>query len=120
MRSVSCIPEGEYLVTYSDPVLQDDPTTEADESGGRRERGYAHFIIHNVPDRSGILVHRGSKPSHSLGCQLVSGRFVKVDTPTPELDPTDSARKLQWMTENLPKAFRLLIEEKDGKPYFIK
>lgn len=116
-RGISCIPEGEYLVTYSDPVLPDDPNTEEDESGGRHPRPYAHYIIHNVPNRSGILVHRGARPTHSLGCQLVSGRFVKVDTSEPELDPADSGKKLQWLTENLPRQFRLLIEAKSGNPY---
>lgn len=116
-RQISCIPEGEYLVTYSDPVLEDDPTTDADESGGRHARPYAHYIINDVPNRSGILVHRGARPSHSHGCQLVSGRFTKIDTPQPELDPADSGKKLQWLIENLPKAFRLLIEAKSGVPY---
>lgn len=116
-RSISCFPEGEYLVTLSGPVLQDDPNTEVDESGGRHPRPYSHYIVHEVPGRSGILVHRGARPAHSQGCQLVSGRFVKVDTPEPELDPADSANKLKWLTENLPKRFRLLVESKSGNPY---
>src|SRR5690348_9902621 len=70
-RSISCFPEGEYLVTYSEPVLQDDPNTEVDESGGRHPRPYAHYIIHDVPGRSGILVHVGTDIKDSLGCQLV-------------------------------------------------
>ncbi|GHT56491.1 hypothetical protein AGMMS50233_08420 [Endomicrobiia bacterium] len=28
----------------------------------------------NVPDRSGIRVHQGSKPDHSTGCVLVPDR----------------------------------------------
>lgn len=117
-RSVSCIKEGKYLVTFSPPVLQDDPNTEVDESGGRHPRPYDHYIIHNVPGRSGILIHRGMNPSWSQGCILVGGRFENYETAQPTLG--DSANKLKWMTSNLPKKFNLLIESKSGKAYDIK
>ena len=29
-------------------------------------------LIDNVPDREGIRIHQGTKPSHSTGCVLVS------------------------------------------------
>lgn len=118
-RGVSCIKEGKYLVTYSPPVLKDDPNTEEDESGGRRPRNYPHFIVHGVNGRSGILIHRGSNPKHSQGCILVSGRFINVSSDEPLLDPQQSASKLQWMTDQMPKKFYLLIEQKEGKPYFF-
>lgn len=114
-RSISCIPESEYLVTYSEPVLADNPLTEADESGGRHPRPYAHYIIHDVPNRSGILVHAGTDITHSLGCQLTGGRFVDFNTDQPKL--ADSRSKLLWLTTNLPKKFRLLVESKSGRPY---
>lgn len=114
-RSISCIPEDEYLVTYSGPVLQDDPNTEVDESGGRHPRPYAHYIVHAVPNRSGILVHAGTDVNHSLGCQLVGGRFTDYNTEQPKL--ADSRAKLLWLTDNQPRAFRLLIESKSGIPY---
>lgn len=118
-RSVSCIPEGQYLVTLSGPVLQDDPNTEVDESGGRRPRPYSHYIVHGVKDRSGILIHRGDDPTDSLGCLLAGSGFdyrKQPDKPT----LMGSRDKLEYMTEYLPKRWRLLIEEKDGKPYDIK
>lgn len=115
MRSVSCIPEGEYLVTYSDPVLQDDPNTEADESGGRHPRPYAHYIVHNVEGRSGILIHAGTDVNHSQGCQLVGERFVDYNTDQPKL--AESRVTLKAMTETLPRTFRLLIEAKSGTAY---
>ena len=31
-------------------------------------------LIGNVPGRSGIRIHRGTKPEHSKGCVLVSAR----------------------------------------------
>lgn len=116
-RSISCIKEGKYLVTYSPPVLKDDPETPENESQGRIPRNYEHYIVHGTPGRAGILIHRGSKPSHSRGCILVSGRFTKVESNAPELDALDSAKKLQWMIETLPKKFNLLIEQKDGYSY---
>lgn len=114
-RSISCIPEGKYLVTYSPPVLKDDPNTEEDESGGRIPRPYAHYIVHNVKGRSGILIHRGKTPEWSKGCITVGGRFGNFTTDEPTLE--DSAAKLEWMVNNLPRKFWLLIEAKSGYPY---
>lgn len=103
-------------MTYSGPVLADDPATEEDESGGRHTRPYGHYIVHNVPGRSGILIHRGAKPSHSQGCILVAGRLSNITTDTPGLE-IDGGKKLQWMVDNLPKTFNLLIESKSGYAY---
>ena len=37
-------------------------------------------IIHQVPGRTGIRVHRGTKPEHSRGCILVSAKNETVLT----------------------------------------
>lgn len=102
-------------MTYSGPVLADDPATEEDESGGRHTRPYGHYIVHNVPGRSGILIHRGKTPEWSQGCITVGGRFGNFNTAEPTLE--DSRNKLQWMVDNLPKTFNLLIEAKSGYAY---
>ena len=34
-------------------------------------------LIRNVPGRSGIRIHRGTKPEHSKGCILVSAAMEK-------------------------------------------
>lgn len=109
-RSISCIPEGKYLVTKEKPIPADDPNTEVDESGGRHARPYSHFRFHNVKGRSGILIHRGADVNHSQGCILAAGRFANVNSDNPTL--ADSASKLLWMTNNLPEKFWLLIEKK--------
>lgn len=109
-RSISCIPEGRYRVTKEKPIPQDDPNTEADESGGRHPRPYWHFRIHDVPGRSGILIHVGTNPKHSQGCLLVGARFADYNTAFPVLE--DSTKKLKWLTDNLPDEFDLLIEKK--------
>lgn len=115
-RKVSCIKEGIYPVTYSPPVLADDPNTEADESGGRQPRPYAHYIVHRVPGRSGILVHKGYNPSWSQGCILVSSRFANVESDSPTLE-VDGGKKLAWMVETLERSFKLRILSKSGIPY---
>jgi hypothetical protein len=54
-RSISCIPAGTY------------PWQKIRRSSNR---GHAIWI-RDVPNRSEILVHQGSKPHHSKGCVLV-------------------------------------------------
>jgi hypothetical protein len=114
-RSVSCIKEGLYTVIWSPPVLEDDPGTPEDESGGRHPRPYEHYIVLNTPGRSGILIHRGHTPSWSLGCITVGGRFGNFNTSAPTIE--DSAAKLQWMCDNMPKRWKLQILAKSGNPY---
>lgn len=109
-RSVSCIPEGKYKVTKQPPILADDPNTEEDESGGRHPRPYSHFRFTKVKDRSGILIHRGTEVTHSQGCILVGSRFKDYNTDQPSLG--ESGIKLQWMVDNMPDEFELLIEKK--------
>jgi hypothetical protein len=114
-RGLSCIPEGVYSVVWSGPVLKDDPDTEVDESGGRIYRPYEHYILPNVPGRSGILIHAGTDVNHSEGCLLVGSRFVNINSPGPTLG--ESRIKLDWMTDNLPKKWLLKIEAKSGISY---
>ena len=37
-------------------------------------------ILQQVPGRSGIRIHRGTKPEHSLGCILVSAQMEQTLT----------------------------------------
>lgn len=110
-RNISCIPEGRYLVTKEPPIPADDPFTEADESGGRRPRSYWHFRIHNVPGRSGILVHRIAFVKDLLGCQGVGSRFADLNKDG-ILDIEGSRRKLEWLVDYLPDQFYLNIIKK--------
>ena len=36
-------------------------------------------LVQNVPQRSGIRIHRGSKPEHSTGCILVPNRAIEKE-----------------------------------------
>lgn len=53
-KSISCIPEGDYIV--------------------RRDRHgrFKWFSVQDVPNRTFIEFHEGSKPEHSEGCILMS------------------------------------------------
>lgn len=56
-RNKSCIPEGTYTCTYLER-----------SASGKYKKTYH---VQNVPDRMGILVHKGNLVSHTLGCILV-------------------------------------------------
>lgn len=102
-RAVSCTPEGTYRVTKEPPIPMNDPK-------GRKERWYWHFRLHDVPGRSGILIHRGQHPKNSKGCILVGSRFADVNTIAPFVE--GSGVKLQWMVDTLPDEFLLEIRKK--------
>jgi hypothetical protein len=94
-RAISCIPEGLYRVIKQPP---------------KPDRNYPYFRLPEVPNRSGILIHRGIKPDHSKGCILVASRFRNINTSSPELE--ESANKLTWMVTNLPDEWELEIKSK--------
>lgn len=94
-RSISCIPEGTYQVIKQPP---------------KQDRPYPYFRLPNVPGRSGILIHRGTEPAHSKGCILVASRFRNINTSKPTLE--ESGKKLQWLIDNLPDDFDLIIRAK--------
>lgn len=56
-NSVSCIPEGEYQVSYL-----------AKSNSGKYRRVYH---VRDVPDRAGILIHSGNTTRDTKGCILV-------------------------------------------------
>jgi hypothetical protein len=56
-RSISCIPPGEYIVSYLHR-----------SSSGKYRRVYH---VQNVPNRLGILIHQGNVEAHTRGCIIV-------------------------------------------------
>lgn len=94
-RSISCIPEGKYIVRRNPP---------------KPDRPYSYFRFDKVHQRSGILIHRGVKPIHSRGCILVGSRFSNIESNEPILE--SSGVKLQWLVDNLPEDFVLEITKK--------
>jgi len=61
-REISCIPSGEYDVELIHSLRFGDC-----------------FSINDVPDRDGILIHRGNFVSDTRGCILVGMRFVDIN-----------------------------------------
>ncbi len=112
----SCLPEGRYLVTWSAPVLKDDPTTPVDESGGRRPRPYEHFIIHGTAPRQGCLVHRITNVEDLLGCIGVGQQHVNLDKDA-DYEIAGSTAALEHLVRTLPKRFYINITNKYGTPY---
>ena len=103
-RSISAIPEGRYRVTKEGPIPANDPS-------GRKQRDYGHFRLHDVPGRSGILVHKITYVKDLEGCLGVGGRFVDLNKDGVP-DMADSGSKLEYMYQNLPDEFYLNIAEK--------
>lgn len=60
-RNVSCIPEGEY------PLVKI-----------HSERHSDCYLVENVPNRSGILIHMGNGKSDTQGC-ILPGLSVDID-----------------------------------------
>lgn len=92
-RSVSCIPEGIYVVRKNPP---------------KPGREYTYFIFDSVPGRSNILIHRGNEPDDSQGCLLACSRFTNSAHP----EGLESTKKLAWMALNMPDEFELEIIKK--------
>jgi hypothetical protein len=103
-RSVSCIPEGVYEVTKEAPIPANDPK-------GRKERPYWHFRIHNVPGRSGVLIHKITYVSGLKGCIGVGKQHFDVDGDgVPDIIQSSAA--LQELVATLPDKFMMLIKQK--------
>lgn len=95
-RSISCIPEGLYRVIYQPP---------------KPGRAYEYFRLPNVSGRSGILIHRITYVKDLKGCIGVGSRFRDFNNDgVPDME--ESGKKLQWMIENMPREYDLLITKK--------
>lgn len=103
-KGISCIPEGEYLTTKEPPIPANDPQ-------GRKERPYWHFRIHDVPNRSGILIHRITYVKDLQGCIGVGMEFKDLNKDG-VLDMAGSTLALEKLVKELPDKFTLTITKK--------
>jgi len=106
-KNISCIPPGEY---DCDRIHH-------------RSFGIC-YLINNVPERSGILIHignyaamriiferaieRGVRAVDTLGCILVGLKFVDINRDG-FLDVSDSTRAMNALRAILPSKFKLII-----------
>ena len=103
-RGISCIPEGSYEVTKEQPISVNDPQ-------GRKKREYWHFRIHNVPGRSGVLIHKITYVKDLQGCIGVGMDFKDFNKDGVP-DMADSTKALQKLVDTLPDKFTLTITKK--------
>lgn len=90
-HNISCIPEGTYEV-------------HKEESHEGHE--YPHFRVQNVPNRKGILWHRGNYFKDTLGCLLV-GKYFGDRNADGVLDVLESTDTLQKLYDLLPDRFQV-------------
>ena len=93
-RSISCIPEGEYVVVKMQPT---------------EKRPFVYFWIKNVPGRSGILMHRGNFTRQIKGCQLPGEKFIDLDKDGLP-DVANTSGTLAKLAELLPDKFVIEIK----------
>lgn len=103
--NVSCIPEDEYIIHKMKP--------------GVAGRDYGYFRFQEVAGRgknmvlnmSTILMHRITFVKDLKGCVGIGSRFKDLNKDGVP-DMVESGKKLQWMYENLPDTFLLIIRKK--------
>lgn len=92
-RSISCIPEDDYLVLKMPPTVK---------------RKYEYFWVQHVPGRSGILFHPGNFTRQIKGCILPGESLTDMDKDG-IIDVTNTTKTLKILTALLPEKFRLTI-----------
>jgi hypothetical protein len=103
-KGISCIPEGEYMATKEPPIPANDPQ-------GRKQRDYWHFRLHDVPGRSGILIHKITYVKDLQGCIGVGQDFRDFNKDG-VLDMAGSTLALEKLVKELPDKFTLTIRKK--------
>jgi len=89
----SCIPKGIYNVI---------------KVGNSINIPYIHFAVQNVPNRTGICIHKGNYHSDILGCIIVGDKHSDINGDG-ELDVVDSGVTLQKILDLVPDSFSLEI-----------
>lgn len=79
--NISCIPKGEYLVTF------------LKKSASGKYRDVWH--IQDVEDRSGILIHNGNLVKHTRGCLILGSKKGSLGNNPAVLRSRDAMRKLK-------------------------
>ena len=84
-RNVSCIPTGKYHVTF------------LPRSASGRYRNVYH--VHNVENRSGILIHQGNLVRHSKGCLIIGSKHGALNGEPAVLSSKTALRSLNKLTD---------------------
>lgn len=89
-HDISCVPEGVYDVVKE-----------------KNEKGDV-FRVLNVPDRSGILIHKGNFKRDTKGCIIPGTFFCDLDLDQIP-DVGESTKAMDMLNEVLPSKFKLYI-----------
>lgn len=92
-NNISCIPTGKYLVNY------------LAKSASGKYRDVYH--VTNVPNRVGILIHKGNLVLHTLGCLITGSRRGKLKGMPAVLGSAAALRKLHSLANR--KSFMLEV-----------
>ena len=96
-RNVSCIPPGTYDVTF------------LPRSASGKYRNVWH--VHNVPGRSGILIHNGNLVAHSRGCLILGSSKGTLGGKPAVLGSRKALRALQSIVGTDP--YKLTVVDKN-------
>ena len=91
--NVSCIPAGDYDVTY------------LPRSASGKYKDCYH--VHGVPDRFAILIHKGNTVRDTMGCMLPGVRVGTLGNQQAVLGSAQAMRKLHKLTNR--KSFTLKV-----------
>lgn len=92
-KMISCIPVGDYDCvkrTYSANIP------------------YPHIVILNVPNRTGICVHKANFARQLKGCIAIGDKHVDIDRDN-LIDITNSGRTFNTLMKLLPNKFKLKL-----------
>lgn len=92
-RSISCIPENDYLVLKMPPTVK---------------RKYEYFWVQHVPGRSGILFHPGNFTRQIKGCFLPGDAHTDMNKDG-IIDVSNTTATLKILTALMPQKFKLTI-----------
>lgn len=91
VHDASCIPLGEYICKFPHP-----------------HSGYDTWEITGVPDRAGILIHKGNTSAQIRGCVLVGQSFDFVIDRRGVANSAEAfAKLLRWLHDD--KEFKLVV-----------
>lgn len=94
-RNISCIPTGEYTcIRY--------PSRKFGET----------FIVKDVPNRMGILFHKGNLEEDSHGCIIIGEEYGKLNDKTAVLSSGKGFGEFLWRLEDM-KYFKLRIRDEN-------
>jgi len=90
-KNISCIPCGTYDVELIHSLRFGDS-----------------FHVKDVPEREGILIHKGNVVGDTRGCILVGMAFKDINEDG-LLDVAESAKAMIFLLSALPKQFKIVI-----------